>query len=257
MRKFEDIKGVLFDLDGVLYIGNQIIPGAVEAIEYLRQKQIPCRFSTNTTTKSRGVLFRKITSLGLPIKQEEIISAPQAAIRYLRKIGQPKCYLCLNDDLKDDFSEFAQTDTNPDYVIIGDIWDKWNYEIMNRIFRFLIEGAELIALHKGRYWREPDGLHIDIGVFITGLEYASGKKAIVIGKPSPEFFTAAVEDMNLAPAEVIMIGDDIESDVGGAQNAGLRGVLVKTGKYREDLVSKSKIVPDAIIDSVAQLSKLI
>lgn len=253
---FDRIHGVLCDLDGVLYVGDDIIPGAGEAIAALKSAGIPCRFTTNTTTKSQATLYVKLQRLSLPIDCHEIISAPQAAVRYLRKHGRPSCYLCINDDLRQDFAEFPETADRPDVVIVGDIHDRWDYQTLNRLFRMLLDGAELIALHKGRYWHEADGLYLDIGAFVAGLEYATGTTATVIGKPNEAFFLEAVADMDMSPNEVIMVGDDIESDIGGAQQAGLSGILVKTGKYRRHLAVASAVKPDAIVGSIADIPAL-
>ncbi len=258
MKKgFSEINGVLFDLDGVFYVGDDAIPGGAETIEELRKMGITCRFSTNTTTKSLTTLFRKIQQLGLPIEKSEIISAPQVAIRYLRKQNNPTCFLCVNDDLCEDFQEFAVSDTAPDFIVIGDIDDRWDYNLLNRMFRMILNGAQIIALHKGRYWHQPDGIYLDIGSFVVGLEYSTGKQAKVIGKPNPDFFHLALEDMQVPTSKALMIGDDVVSDVGGAQKAGLKGVLVKTGKYRDELVKASGVTPDAIVQSVASLPDLL
>ncbi|MEZ5359490.1 MAG: TIGR01458 family HAD-type hydrolase [Candidatus Zixiibacteriota bacterium] len=256
-KDFSHIKGVMFDLDGVFYIGDSTIEGSLETIERLRKSGLPFRFTTNTTTKSRATLLTKLNRLGLPIKANEVFSAPEVAIRYLRKQGSPSCFLCLNDDLMQDFSEFTHTDQSPDFVVIGDINDGWHYDLLNKMFRMIIGGAEIIALHKGRYWHEPDGLYLDIGAFVAGLEYTTSKQAMIIGKPSAAFFHLVAEDMGIPPQQVMMVGDDVVSDVGGAQKAGLSGVLVKTGKYRDELVQKSGVTPDAVIDSVASLPDLL
>lgn len=249
----KDIKGFLFDLDGVFYIGPDLIEGGVETIEYLKAYGYPCRFVTNSSTRSINTLHRKLTDLGLPIDHEEIITSAKATVLYLRQLGNPSCYLCVNDDVIKDFAEITQTDNNPDIVVLGDIGDLWNYDILNRMFGMLIDGAELVAMHKGRYWQEPEGLQLDIGAFVAGLEYTTGKKATVIGKPNPAYFKLALADMELNEAEVLMIGDDILNDVGGAQNAGMRAALVKTGKYRADLIEKSSVSPDFILNSVNSL----
>jgi HAD superfamily hydrolase (TIGR01458 family) len=249
----KDIKGYLIDLDGVLYVGDEPIDGAIKTIDFLKSNNIPYRFVTNTTTKSLDTLHGKIQEMGLPIEKEDIVSAPKAAVLHLRKIGSPVCYLSMNDDVRLDFSEFETSNTNPEVVVIGDIDDEWNYDIMSRLFHMIINGADIVALHKGRYWHEPDGLRLDIGPFVAGLEYATGKEATVIGKPNTAFFEMAVDDMALKPSKVAMIGDDINSDIGGAQKAGLKGILVKTGKYREELVGKSAVRPDIVLDSIAQL----
>ncbi len=251
------IKGFLIDLDGVLYVGDNLIDGAAETINHIKSSGLPCRFATNTTTKSSATLYKKLQALGLPIEKDEIISAPRAAVLHLRKLDAPSCFLCMNDDVKTDFAEFEMTEKEPDVVVIGDIDDGWNYDIMNRLFLMAIGKAEILALHKGRYWHEPDGLRLDIGAFVAGIEYASGKEATIIGKPSPDFFQMAVEDMGLIPKNVAMIGDDIESDIGGAQSAGLKGILTRTGKYREELAARSHVIPYAVIDSIADLKNLV
>jgi HAD superfamily hydrolase (TIGR01458 family) len=254
---FSKIGGIFFDLDGVLHIGDEQIPGAAEALIHVKSKGIFCRFLTNTTTKSLVSLHKKVVNLGLPIEKNELFSAPQAAIHYLRRKERPSCHLVLADDTKADFAEFPRTDKNPEYVILGDIGISWDYTLLNSIFRMLIEGSILIALHKGRYWQTEDGLRLDIGVFVAGLEYVTGREAIIMGKPSPAFYHMAMESTGLDPETVVMIGDDIESDVGGAQRAGIRGALVKTGKYREELVARSSVHPDAVISSVAELVNLL
>ncbi|UCG62561.1 MAG: TIGR01458 family HAD-type hydrolase [Candidatus Zixiibacteriota bacterium] len=254
---FDNIKGLLFDLDGVLYVEEELVEGAVETVSYIKSKKIPCRFLTNTTTRSLDALYQKTTRLGLEIDREEIFTPPKIAAHYLRKKGQPSLLLILQENTKLEFAGFRQDDINPDVIVIGHYSDRWNYALMNRLFHLIMNGAELLALHKGRYWETDRGLTLDIGAFITGLEYATGVTATVVGKPSEDFFRVAVEDMGIAPSEAAMIGDDIVSDIGGAQLAGLSGILVKTGKYREDIVAKSSVKPQLTVDSVASLRKLL
>ena len=250
------IQGFLFDLNGVFYVDNQAIAGSVEAIKLIKERQIPCRFVTNTTTKSLESFHQKLLNLGLPIDKEEVVSAPYAAVLYLKQLGNPKCYLLLEEDAKRDFAQFPQSDTDPDVIVVGDIGDRWNYDLMNQAFTLLNDGAELVALHKGKYWQEA-GLQLDIGAFVAGLEYATGKTATVVGKPSSSFFQLALDDLGLAAQQVAMVGDDIESDVGGAKEAGLMGILVKTGKYREELVKDSTVHPDRVLESVAEIEEIL
>jgi len=251
-----ELRGFLFDLDGVLYVGSKAIPGAALAIEHIRSKGMSCRFLTNTTTKSLDQLFLKIAGLGLPIEKNEILSAPQAAVRYLRRKGSPTCHLVLSEDTKTDFEEFPRSDKDPAFVVLGDIGDRWDYRLLNGLFTMLVGGSTLIALHKGRYWQTDEGLSMDIGAFVAALEYTTGKEAVVMGKPSRVFFETALADMGLEPYEAVMVGDDIESDIGGAQRAGIQGILVKTGKYRDELVAGSSVVPDAVIPSAVDLLSL-
>jgi len=257
MNHSEGIKGLLIDLDGVLYVGAQVISGAIETINNIRQHNIPCRFITNTSTVSRQSLHHKLTSLGFQVQVEDIISAPQAALYYIQQYSDPVCYLLLADDVKQDFQSFRQSDKQADFVIIGDIANTWSYDILNTAFRLLNQGAKLIAIHKNRYWQTEQGLQMDIGGFITALEYVSNQQAIVIGKPSLDFFQVALEDIGLPAHQIAIIGDDIESDVGGGQAAGLQGVLVRTGKFRQQIVDHSLVNPDLIIDSIADLPGLL
>jgi HAD superfamily hydrolase (TIGR01458 family) len=251
--KFKNIKAYLFDLDGTLHIGNKSIEGAIETIRSLKDRGFPCRFVTNTTTKTLSELYRQMIKIGLPVLKEEIINTTETAILYLRKVKNPTCYFVLNKNVKKDFSEFTEELINPDYIIIGDIGDKWNYSLLNKIFNMMMDGSELIALHKGRFWLTEEGLQMDIGAFIAGLEYVTGKEAIVLGKPSKEFFLNAIKGLDIPPQNIAMVGDDINNDVGGAQALGMFGVLVGTGKYKKEYINASKVKPDLIIDSIKDI----
>jgi HAD superfamily hydrolase (TIGR01458 family) len=249
------LRAVLFDLDGVFYVGDSIIPGGALAIEHAKSRGLSCRFLTNTTRHTREGIHEKTRRLGLPIEEAEIVSTVTAAVHALRERGRPRCRLVVCDDVRSEFDEFTAVEgASPvDVVVVGDIGNAWTYDLLNQLFRDVMAGAEILALHKGRYWMEPDGLRLDIGAFVAGLEFATGRTARVLGKPSPEFFRLALSSAGVAPASALMVGDDIVSDVGGAQRAGMRGVLVRTGKYRPDDSDRTGITPDLTIDSVADL----
>ncbi|MGJ0485579.1 MAG: TIGR01458 family HAD-type hydrolase [Methylomicrobium sp.] len=251
------IRGILFDLDGVLYIGSHVIEGALEAIKEIKQRGYRCRFITNTSTLSAASLHKKLTGFDFDIAEHEIISAPRAALIHLQQFDDPVCHLLLANDVKQDFRHFRQSDSKADFVIIGDIGEAWSYKLLNHAFNLLINGAELIAIHKNRFWQTERGLQMDIGGFVSALEYASRKQATIIGKPSPDFFKAALTDLELAPEQVAIVGDDVDSDIGGGQCAGLTGILVKTGKYRQAYAEKNPVVPDLVIPSIAELPALL
>ena len=253
MLNLSSIKGMLFDLDGVLYVDTTTVAGAVEAVNKIRASGIRCRFVTNTSTLSLAALQKKIHAFGFHIPEQEIISAPQAAIRFLKKQGDPVCRLLLAEDVKKDFQSFRLSDDVADYIVVGDIGDAWTYPMLNQVFNSLVAGAKLIAIHKNKFWQTAQGLQMDIGGFIQALEYASGTQALIIGKPSPDFFQVALDDLQLDAGEVAMIGDDIDSDVGGAQQAGLAGILVRTGKYRQAYANASPIRPELVLDSINDL----
>lgn len=253
METLHKVRGILFDLEGVLYVGDQVIEGALETIRFIKDRRLPHLYLTNTTTKSRAALSQKLKAMGFPIEPHEILSAPAAAAVYLRQHPPRACYCVMAEAIRDEFREFPTSETKPEAVIIGDIGRAWSYDLVNRIFQMVMGGAELVALHKGKCWQTPEGLRVDIGAFIAGLEYAAGTKATVIGKPAPAFFQSAVHELSCPPETIVMIGDDIDSDVGGAQQSGIRGVLVRTGKYRQEYAAASAITPDGILDSIAQL----
>ena len=139
-------------------------------------------------------------------------------------------------------------------MLLGDLGEQWSYALLQEAFEYLMSGAALIALSRDRYWLRDGKLALDAGPFVAGLEFAVGREALVAGKPSAAFYTAALRSMDLdAGKSVAMVGDDLWSDVQGAQRAGLSGWLVRTGKYRESALAESGIVPDRILDSVAAL----
>lgn len=252
------IRGVLIDLDGVLYMGGKAIPGAAETIEYLNAKNIPFRCISNTTRKCRRTICSQLSAMGFEIPEEYIFTPPLAAVAYMKKNRKTHIHLLVTGDSDQDFANVM--DNNPgavDYVVIGDAGDKITYDSLNRAFRHLMDGAELIALEKDRYWMERDGLSLSAGPFVSALEYATGKTALIMGKPSKAFFDLALRDMHLPPSAVAMIGDDILTDVGGAQQAGITGILVRTGKFREDLLQKTPVKPDKIIHSIADLKGIV
>lgn len=253
MNTLSSLKGILFDLDGVLYVGSRPIEGAIEAVAKIRASDISCRFVTNTSTLSLVSLQNKINALGFSIPANEIISAPQATLLYLQRQHDPVCRLLLADDIRKDFARFRQSDTDVDYIVVGDIGTAWTYPLLNEVFNHLMQGAKLIAIHKNRFWQTEQGLQMDIGAFIDGLEYASGTQAMIIGKPSADFFQIALDDMGIQAGDAAIIGDDIDADVAGGQRAGLKGILVKTGKYRQAYVGASAVRPDIVIDSIADL----
>jgi len=254
-----EIRGVLFDLDGVLYVGSGLVEGAVEAVAMVRAAGIPRRFITNTSTLSRNSLLARLYGLGFDVDPEEVLTAPQAAAAYLRlHFPSAPCHLLLEENVRRDFGDITQTELeDADCIVVGDIGNNWSCQLLDRIFNRMIQGARLICIHKNRFWQTCGGLHMDIGGYVTALEYCSATQALVMGKPSPHFFGTAIEELGLPPEHVAIVGDDIDMDIGGGQAAGLRGVLVRTGKYRPAYAAASAIIPDRIIDSIRDLPALL
>jgi HAD superfamily hydrolase (TIGR01458 family) len=255
----KEIRGFLIDLDGVIYTGDKPVPRADTAIRLLEENGYSYRFVSNTTRKCRHTIAEMLSRMGLQIPEEDIFTPSVAAAAYLKKTGKRRFRLLVTGDVSRDFphEDPEAAHDSMDCVILGDAGVEITYNNLNTVFRDLMEGAELIALEKDRYWMAPDGLSLSAGPFITALEYATGKKAIIVGKPSKAFFDLALRDMDLCQDQAAMIGDDIQTDIGGAQEAGMRGILVKTGKYREDSIRKTSIRPDLTIDSIADISKVL
>jgi HAD superfamily hydrolase (TIGR01458 family) len=246
-----DIRGLLTDMDGVWFVGEAPIPGAAETLARVRARRLPVRFVTNTTTKTAAQLSTLMQQMGLDVPPEEFVTTPVATVRYLRENGVSSVRLVVADAVRGEFAGFTES-TKPEAVVIGDVGNAWTYNLMQDLFRTVMDGTAIVAMHKGRYWQVHEGLRMDIGAFVAGLEYATGRTATVIGKPSKEMFRAALASIGFSADEVVMIGDDADMDVAGAQQAGLRGVLVKTGKYRESAFAASGVTPDLVLESIAE-----
>jgi len=225
-----DAKGFLIDLGGVVYQGDALVPGSAEAIDMLRKRHLPFRFLTNTTSAPRRAIVEKLAVMGVTIEPQHVFTPAMAARQLIAK-RRLKPHFLVRPALMEDFADLPEGDRAA--VILGDAGEGFTYQALNEAFRLLDGGAEFIALAKNRKFAGPDGMCLDAGAFVAALEYASEREAEVIGKPTPEFFHAACADMDLAPHEAAMIGDDAEFDASAAVASGLTGVLVHTGKWRE------------------------
>jgi HAD superfamily hydrolase (TIGR01458 family) len=240
------VGGLLVDLDGTLYVGDEPVEGAREALDKLKAGGFELRYVTNTTRKPRRAVREHLYSLGFEVGEAEIFTPARAAAGL---IGDRSCFPLVDESLLEDLEGITLTEDSPDHILVGDLGEGFTYPRLNAAFRCLMEGAELIALQRNRYWRKEDGLALDAGPFVAALEYASGKSATVVGKPERSFFRLALEDLELEANEVAMVGDDAEADVAGAQAAGLKGILVRTGKYRPETEGR----PDLSLDTFAAL----
>ena len=252
-----DIRAVLLDIDGTLFIGQDPIPGAAETVRFLMDNSIPYRFVSNGTRRARRSICQKLRRLKIPVSEEQIITPAIAAVRYLKEQGFDCCTLLATEDLREDFiSGGIDLNENAPVLVIGDAADQFSYQAMNSAFRQIMNGSLLISLEKDTHWRDGDGLSLGAGAFVAGLEYATGITSHLIGKPSPDFFRMALASMGAEPGMSVMIGDDITSDALGAMGAGLIGVLVMTGKYQPERMTEVVKMPDLVIPSIASVPDL-
>ncbi len=246
------------DLDGVLYVGDQPVPGAAWVVDWLERQRVPYRYLTNTTSRPRQAIVEKLRGMGIAATAGQILTPAVAALTWLRRHNLQHPALFVSDATATEFDELdplaGGAEGGADAVVVGDLGEGWDFATLNRAFRLLMSGAgpPLVALGLTRYWRAADGLRLDAGAFVRALEYATGRPAVVLGKPDPEFYRVAVADLDVPVDQVVMVGDDVRSDVEGAQLAGLTGILVRTGKFSpSDLTGD--VSPDGVLDSIADL----
>jgi phospholysine phosphohistidine inorganic pyrophosphate phosphatase len=246
------IQAVIFDIDGVLTESDRPVAGAVRVVAAFKEAGVPVRFLTNTTSRGHSHLAKDLVRSGFNALPDEVFCPSRAAGEYLRERGA-SARLLVREGALDDFEGVSPKSEVPDAVVVGDLAHEWSFDLMNEAFRLVHEvGAELIGLGRTRYWKMEDELQLDAGPFITALEYATGKDALIFGKPDPAIFEAVIADIGLPAGQIAMVGDDILSDVDAAMKVGLIGIQVRTGKFCDSDL-EGTIVPNAVIDSVASL----
>lgn len=253
-----DVQGLLVDIDGVLTVSWQPIDGAPEAMAAIRAAGMPVRCITNTTTRSRARVAAALCDAGIEVEVEDILTAPVATASYLRECHAGAGVFLLNSgDVLDDFDGIRLVEENADVVVVGGAGESFTYQRLNRAFQQLLDGAALVGMHQNLYWRTAAGFELDTGAYLHALEKASGTDAVVLGKPSPDFFEQALHELGIDRAQVAMVGDDVVNDVLAAQGHNIVGVLVHTGKYRPEVVARQQEQPDHEIDSFAAVPALL
>ncbi|KAM6186231.1 phospholysine phosphohistidine inorganic pyrophosphate phosphatase [Rhynchocyon petersi] len=259
-ERLAGVRGVLLDISGVLYDGGagggMPIAGSVDAVARLKRSRLKVRFCTNESQKSRRKLVELLQRLGFDICEDEVTAPAPAACQVLRARGL-RPHLLVHDGLR---SEFHQIDTsNPNCVVMADAAEGFSFDNMNKAFRVLmeLETPVLISLGNGRYYKETSGLMLDVGGYMKALEYACGIEAEVVGKPSPEYFKLALQELGVDAHQAVMIGDDIVGDVGGAQRCGMRALQVRTGKFRPSDEHHPEVQADGYVDNLAEAVDLL
>jgi len=254
----EDVDGLLLDIDGVLAVSWKALPGAIDTMRWIRTRDLPFRLITNTTTHTRADLSGTLREGGFDVEPHEIVTAVVATASYLRSHHPGARVAVLSDgDAADDLDDIhlVNLDADPEVVVIGGASDAFSYAALNRVFQCVRDGAALVGMHRNLYWRTAGGWQLDGGAFLTGLEQAAGVTATICGKPAPAYFASSLALLGVGAGRALMVGDDIVNDVLGAQDAGIRGVLVRTGKFQESDLGRGE--PAFVLDSVADLPRLL
>ncbi|MGW3470469.1 HAD-IIA family hydrolase [Saccharopolyspora sp. NPDC000995] len=249
-----EIRAALIDIDGVLTVSWRPLPGAADALRKLRADGIGVLLVTNTTGRTRASIAETLTGAGFEVGVDEILTAPAATAEHLaRHHPGARCLLVNSGDIGEDLGDVEQVDDDADVVVLGGAGPEFDYRTLNLVFSHLQRGVPLVAMHRSLCWRTSEGLQLDSGAFLIGLERAANREATVVGKPSAEFFAAALGKIDAEPSNALMIGDDVESDVLAAQRHGITGILVRTGKFTPGALSAASGAPDHVLDSFADL----
>jgi HAD superfamily hydrolase (TIGR01458 family) len=253
------IDGVLLDMDGVLALSWRPLPGAVQTLDRLRADDVPFLVVSNTTTHTRTAFAETLSEAGLPLAPDEIVTAVVGTASFLRRHHpDARVFLLSDGHPREDLGDVRLVDAPPaDVVVLGGACDDFTYRAINDVFRMVTDGASLVAMHRNLYWRTDEGLQLDAGAFVVGLEAATGRPATICGKPSRDFFDHALAMLGTEASRTAMVGDDVVNDVLGAQAAGLQGVLVHTGKFSPEHLDLIDGVPDHQIASIADLPELL
>ena len=251
-------KAVLLDIDGVLTTSWQPLPGAIEAMAWLKENDVDFRLLTNSSSKTRHGIALQLDECAMPVDESQILTAVTGAARYLKERGwQPNCLVLNQGDITEDLEGLVVSDAgSADVVLLGGAGPSLGYSDFEAAFRLALQGTPMVALHRNLRYRTADGLALDMGAFIVGLEAAAGTEIPVVGKPAPAFFHAALDQLGREAANVVVVGDDIEADVFGAQGVGAIGVLVKSGKFHPSDLEGNGGCPDHVIENVGQLPVL-
>lgn len=254
------MEGLLLDVDGVLVVSWEPVPGAPEAVGELRRRGVPFRLVTNTSSESREGIARRLRTLGMPVEPDEVVTAVVATGAYLaERHPGARVFLLSDEESAPDLGPVERVGPGEaaDVVVVGGANEGFSYPALDHAFRLVAGGAPLVAMHRSTYWRAADGLHLDGGAFVRALEEATGVEAAVCGKPSPAFFRAALAELGTPAERAAMVGDDLANDVLAARAVGLAGILVRTGKFRPTDLERAAEEPDAVIDSIAHLPALL
>ncbi len=259
MTTLAHIDGLLLDMDGVLGMSWVPLPGAADAVTRLHAAGVPLRVITNTTALAQARFGAVLREAGFPFADGDILTASVAAGAWLREQRPGARVFLLGDAQPEDLEgvHLVGLDEDPEIVLVSGADESFAFETFNRVLAALRGGAELVAMHRNLFWMTRRGEKLDAGAYLLGLEAATGLEAVVLGKPAPGAFRAGLDALGLPPERVAMVGDDVENDVLAAQALGVTGVLVRTGKFREDALARASGTPDYVVDSIVDVPGLL
>ncbi|MBV9512859.1 MAG: HAD-IIA family hydrolase [Mycobacteriaceae bacterium] len=265
------VGGVLFDIDGVLTTSWKAIPGAAATLRILTDHQIACSYLTNTTTRTRQQIAEALADAGMNVRADEVITSAVLTAEYVRQTyPHARCFLVNSGSVTEDMpgidlvasTDFGPGQETPDVILMGGAGSEYDHLTLSRVYDWMAQGVPVVAMHRSTSWTTTEGLRIDTGMYLIGMEQTSGRKATAVGKPAPAGFLAAASRLGVDPEQMYMIGDDLNNDVLAAQVVGMTGVLVRTGKFRQDTLDRwaadeFAMQPNHVIDSVADLPTLL
>lgn len=267
------VGGVLFDIDGVLVTSWQPIAGAAETLRLLADHRVACSYLTNTTTRTRAQIAAALAGAGMGVRPDEVITAAVLTADYVRThYPDARCLLVNSGQITEDMPGLDLIDSavceaptapeRPDVILLGGAGPEYSHLTLSRVYDWMTQGVPVVAMHRSTAWNTADGLRIDTGMYLIGMEEASGRKAVAVGKPAPAGFQVAAARLGVDPEEMYMVGDDLNNDVLAAQVVGMTGVLVRTGKFRQDTLDRwaadeFAMQPNHVIGSVADLPALL
>lgn len=267
------VRGVLLDIDGVLVTSWQPIPGADQTVRLLAAAEIPCAYLTNTTSRTRAQIASALTEAGMEVRPDEVITAAALTADYLRThYPGARCLLVNDGQINEDMRGIDLVDSAvcerpsatdaPDVIVLGGAGPEFSHLTLSRVYDWMAQGVPVVAMHRSAVWNTDDGVRIDTGMYLTGMEANSGRKATAVGKPAPAGFHVAAATLGMDPDEICMVGDDLHNDVLAAQVVGMTGALVRTGKFRQEALDRwaadeFAMQPDHVIDSIADLPELV
>jgi len=250
-----EIRGIIFDVDGVLEFQGKVYPGASETIDLLRNNGVVLRFLTNSTLKSRRSCAERLRQKGVQVFDQEVITASYATAEYLAELKPRSCWVMLEREGLEEFASFEQDTENPEYIVVGDYRNQFDFEHLNRALRLLLRGAKLIGMQSELTDLSMGDAELNVGSWVGMLECASGVEAAYVGKPSRYAFELTLKTMGLRKAQVVMVGDKVTTDIKGAKDFGIRAALLRTGEYDErDLEGVE--TPDFVFDSIRDVATL-